>query len=502
MRALVLAGLIGALGWTGCVDEFRGQPVRVTSFQVEIVNPPTRGGIPYGDPDHLLPLPLEPLQLRLRATALCNDGQPCPFSGRARVHVTPGRTIPTLAWIDFPERDDGAPGVAEANVTVLAVHSDTRVWVVDDIPDGSGRNRPARSEPVTHSVGVSPNLYFDHPTLAAANAIPPQGDNTESFYPGDFVSMSRIGDVWDETCKRLPRAPTKRDLIVTAITSNGFFVTDLAEAPASPGNFGHLFVFNFSYPEDLQPGDRISHLQGTLLDFSGNTQLGFPVWKKDLCPPDFETLARLETHAPAIDTAICTKGSSPQISEQSCGYSSSNFAMESLESALVKLPTIALPDLWVRCDFDGNGEASNYMQVGSAFGCGDANDAECACVLACATGTKFPQEGAPYLRSVPEGFSFDATGRSCTERTGYDSFGQYVVRLVENGKLGPRLNLQSRDSVPDFDPTTTPGARLSARGILTHVRAARPRWVVAPRQPSDLCCVDAGTCPEGLSLCN
>lgn len=486
-RRLTLLPL-ALLAAAGCVDEYRETAPALSSFRVEILDPPGSAEHPFGTPQDPIPLPLSPIKVRIHAQALGLDGKPYPFTGTARVSVTPGSTVPSVFPIEFTD------GVAEKQVTVLGVHTDTRVWVIDDAFEGS-----------SHAVGVGENLRFDQPTLAAANAIPPQGDNNESFYPGDFVEMTRVGWPFSRSCERNEEQPTKRDLIVTAITSTGFYVTDLAEPASStlPGNFGNLFVFNFSYPDDLQPGDRISRLQGTLVDFSGNTQLAFPNWSKDSCDPDVETLATVREKAPAITTAVCTGGTGSGVSLDSCGYSASNMHMESLESALVQIPEVQLPEMWVRCDFDGDGNVATFVQSGSAFGCLDPNDAECACNLACATAGVFPAKDSPFEAAYADR-AFDARGRSCTERTSYESFGQYVVRLVENGVPGPRINLQTRDAIPDFDPAAEEslGARVKVHGILGQVRAARPRWVISTHAASDLCCLHAEECPSGLSLCD
>jgi hypothetical protein len=287
-----------------------------------------------------------------------------------------------------------------------------------------------------------------------------------------------------------------------------FYVTDLTEPPNPnyPGNFGSLYVFSYSYPEYLLPGDRLERLAGTLVDFSGHTQISFPTWRT--APDDGRgaaKLALLERTAPVIDPTICGGGSTSAVqSQELCGYSASNLHMESLESSVVVLAEAQVPDLWVRCDFDGNGELATFGQYQAtgdeppgqplpAFGC-FAEDPECACNIACLTSGKF--------ESDVEGRSFDATGKVCAELTNYERYGQYPVRLV-TGTTRPRINIATRDTIPGFDPRdpASAGATIRVRGVLRHVRAARPRWMVMTRDPSDLCCTDSASCPTGLVPC-
>lgn len=515
MKPSNLRALAALVLLAGCVDEYVDVETGLSSFAVELVD--TSAG---GSADEPVPAPREITRVRIRAQAYGTDGQPFAWNGTARVKVTPGITVPSRFPIEFKD------GVGEADVAILAVHSETRLWVIDDTAGAA-----------SHAVGVTPAIQFDEPTLADINSIPPQGDNTTSFYVkggvrGDFVRMERDGFAFadrastDDACTLADPGATKRDLIVTATTATGFYVTDLAEPahPTLPGNFGHIFVFNFNFPEGLEVGDRLHALEGTIQEFSGNTQITFPTYRVSYCPlvegDDFASveqaqrdlelakLAEVEAAAPVIDTRLCTGGSGSGISLQSCGYSSANFHMESLESALVQIPEVKLPEMWVRCDFDGDGQASSFVQSGNVFGCLEANDAECACNVACQTSAQFPSPDSPFEASHADK-AFDARGKLCAELTGYESFGQYIVQIVENGVPGPRINLTSRDAFPEFDPELEEnlGAHVRVRGNLQHVRAARPRWVVQARVPdernaTDVCCLPAGFCPAGLQPCS
>lgn len=512
-------GASAALSLTGCVDEFVDVPNELSSFTVTFDEL-----TPTGSPDAQLPAPRGTLWLGVRANAFGTDGKPLAWNGRARVKVTPGAINAVKDDRDGLSADNAlvfVDGVASGQVEIKSVHSDARIWLVDDLPDSD-----------THAVGVTPIVYFDEPTLADINSIPPGGDNFTSLYVdggtvGDFVRMERDGFVFEgretaeDPCALAEPGATKRDLIVTATTPTGFYVTDLAEPPhpTLPGNFAHAFVYNFGFPEGLEPGKRLYLLAGTIQEFSGNTQITSPTYRVSYCPfvagddtdavraqqrtLELAKLHELEANAPVIGGATCGTG----VSLQSCGYSSSNLAMESLESAVVQIPEAKLPDMWVRCDFDGDGQVSTFAQIGSSFGCADENDAECACNLACQTSAKFPSPDSKFEASHADK-AFDATGKLCAERTGYQGFGQYIVQIIDNGVPGPRINLTSRDAFPEFDPELEEnlGAHVRVRGNLQQVRAARPRWVVQARgaderNDTDVCCLPGEFCPAGLQPC-
>ena len=537
MKSPTLRGLAGlaVLGLVGCVDEYVDTEPKLSAFEVRLTDPAAAGS-----PEEPLPLPLGDHELRLEAVALGTDGRPYPWTGSARIKVTPGRT-PSVRTNCPPERAfDSCPipdavdrvtfvdGVAnDIAVRISGVHSETAVWIVDDQGEG------ARS----HAVGLAPLIHFETPTLAAINAIPPGEDTMTSWFiehgqRGDFVRMSREGFVFadrespEDECALAEPGPTMRDLIVTAVGPQGFYVTDLSEPahPTYPGNFGHAYVFNFNFPEGLQPGDRIHYIEGSIQEFSGHTQLAFPVYRVSYCPfvagdddagreavrqrqreLELEALTALEARAPVIAASVCGTG----IGTVSCGHDSDNRAIESLESAVVRIPEVKTPELWVRCDFDGDGEVANPNQTGAVYGCnfGNEENPECLCTAACLNSGVFPPPDSPLEASHADK-AFDARGKVCTERSSYDGFGQYVVRIVQNGVPGARINISTADAFPDFDPEAEEnlGSHLRVRGNLVHVRAARPRWIVQTRVPDerndfDLCCLPGKDCPAGLQPC-
>src|SRR5262249_9987130 len=65
------------------------------------------------------------------------------------------------------------------------------------------------------------------------------------------------------------------DLIVTRISSDGFYVSDIKDLR---GGFNSLFTFNFSSPPGMRVCDRIKTFAGTAAEFFGFTQASYPTW--------------------------------------------------------------------------------------------------------------------------------------------------------------------------------------------------------------------------------
>ena len=290
MRPLVLLLLL-----LGCVAvDHPGPPPGPLALRVTLTGDP--GGL-----DPLAPLPFSStaLDLPVRVEAIGRDRDLMDWDGRVSLRATSGvlRSAPQM---------DLVGGVAEGSVSVALAFSELRVWVTVE-----GRI----DEPSSYATGVSEPLWIDLPTLRQVQESP-----AESPLLGRFVSIKAAAD---------PDDP--RDLVVTGITNDGFYVADLSE---TAGEFGALFVFSFSRPNGIEVGDRLSHLSGNVDEFLGFTELGFPTWTildRDVPVPPAPVLS------PSIvcDDAI----------------------MEGWESAIVKVENLV-------SDFEGLGDCSDYNTYG------------------------------------------------------------------------------------------------------------------------------------------
>ena len=86
-------------------------------------------------------------------------------------------------------------------------------------------------------------------------------------------------------------------MVVTGLDCCGFFTTDLSACvlpednsdpnatfrvpePSGvyPGRFASLYVYNYSHPDNLEEGDLLWSLSGSVQEFTGTTQVTFASW--------------------------------------------------------------------------------------------------------------------------------------------------------------------------------------------------------------------------------
>jgi hypothetical protein len=215
---------------------------------------------------------------------------------------------------------------------------------------------------------------------------------------------------------------------------------------------------------------------------------------------------------------MCDEGN-PASTRHLCGYSKQAWRLEAVESARVRLTDLKLPDLLVNCDFNANTEiTSSYPSPDLETECRDAclerdgatdivakeiifrpEDLATLAVDPCTDGSQCAsgvcgeegmcREVCPFEEAIANiqpnckriRVSSDFV---CSELSTLRQFGQWTA-ATEFG-AGPLINLLTRDTVPDFDPTELEnlGRRIDSalgeqlQGNLRQVRAARPRWIV------------------------
>lgn len=217
-------------------------------------------------------------------------------------------------------------------------------------------------------------------------------------------------------------------VVVTSVTVDGFYVTDVCNA-AGP-SFAHLYVYNFNTPENLQVGDCLRDLTGTIQEFHGFTELKNPFWQVDCDPLDPGCrLPRCADLVPAPVTLNAT-----MMADQ--------HHMESLEAGIVELLDATLATEFRACDLNGNGTIAGDDEWACARACGDAID----CVVA----------------------------------ENYASYFQWTVH-----KDGREINVLTRGTL-DFDPERHLGEHVTRiTGTLRHLDFGRPPWTIAPRHEGD-----------------
>jgi hypothetical protein len=591
--------------------------------------------------------PTSPVELTLDVTALDKNGQPYgDFNGPVALQVEPG----TLAgdyqyyWMQLDK------GRGTDTVRAQYLYGEVRVWVKDErfepnYVDGNivyytdaGSADPAQfpREPDagrTYAAGASGPVFFAEPSLASIQR-PQVADNRSSPFVGQFVTIGRApeaGPALFQNCPDIdvdgdgkvdPQEPKPMMLLVTGTDPSGFYVTDITacripdptEPPKPgekigylPGTFGSMYIYNYSFPEGLDPGDLLWTLAGSLQEFTSTTQLTFPSWTvrehvRELPPAQWNKYLNLN---PPVELNLRHCGApntlSPGPVDKLCAFYTDNMKLESLESALVKVHHVRFPEVFTGCDKDGNGEVTMFCSRSRQWTYCSTSEPpktemdEVTCNIACTTGTGAFQN------------------KVCSERTSYNGFGQFVIELpgpgprafgldeslserlelaqelnltdtasrivgqegtamsiwcdvatdvrfgataadtakaaytplpartrkygegyvdfkaqqtpssaakcvVARNNTGTRMLLTTRDAVPelrvdcdenDSDADRAQQCRLMRQatydvvGHLKQIQAARPRWLINPRDVDDLCCHPgpAGQCPRPIKPC-
>jgi hypothetical protein len=183
--------------------------------------------------------------VQLDIAAIGTDGQPLAWTGDVHLDVHPvGRWVAgSPRWITIV--DGRVEGV---EIALELLHGKVHLWAEDIGAD---------QEIGSYATGLSPTVFVANPTI---RNLQETDNHRTNPLEGDFVQLDLEG----------------RDVIVTAVTNDGFYVTDKTDIA-----WGSVFVFTHSRPGNLRPHDRIVQLAGTSEEFFGFTELAFPSWKVD-----------------------------------------------------------------------------------------------------------------------------------------------------------------------------------------------------------------------------
>lgn len=444
-----------------------------------------------GTPDCRYAIPRGEVQLDVTARALDSSGQPAAgFARPVAFRVLPGDL--TGGYDSRQAPSDG--GVATVTLRATHLYSEVRVWAEDAPPqalyaDGGTLPPPldAGDGTVTYAAGTSPILYFEEPGLAVVQ-YPDGYDNRSSPFVGEFLTIGRLpesGELLLESCADDPSHDGQPAMmVVTGVDNSGFFVTDLnacrmREDTSSaagvrvpepdgfyPGTFASMYVYNYSYPEGLYPGDLLWTLAGSVQEFTSTTQFTFPSWSVResvrLLPGDQWDKYLRQVPIPDLSVRLCGLDQAPFVTDTLCGHNRRVLKMESLESALVRLRNVKLPDVFTNCDLNADNEVPFFCEgkpdgVNWGWGiCGppvedDPELAERTCNINCTTA-----QG-------------EFAGHVCSERSTYENFGQFVVEMAGPGPaaagLDPSLSGRLRQVV-----SGSTSVRTSALTALAEVR--------------------------------
>lgn len=354
---------------------------------------------------------------------------------------------PTRVWAE----DVGfEPRTVVGSVAMCADGKDNDGDGFHDYPDDPGCLSATDNSETAGSgaAGVSWEIKFDTPTIAELQGFfdgHTDGFRGSSPYGGEEVVVD------------------KGRLVVTRVTTDGMYVTDVADA--SGKGYNHLFVFTYNSPTTvpvceadeydnlncvgdrrpipLRVCDTLSFVGGSVSEFYGFTEASFPVWDTVLWNPDDGPCPMPE---PYELTAADFRGNS-------------GVQMEAHEAGLVRIRDVRLgsADNIVDCDFNKDGVVD--------FRDYDTNECsdECACREAC------------------------DDDLLCVEYNQYIEFGQWPARL--GGTSGVKVWVNSRESVPEFDPWAEdiPRDIVAITGTLRNLSFLDPyAWIVEPRCQDDI----------------
>ena len=280
-----------------CTASSTTDRIEPTSIRVEVDGE-------LGSPADPLPFSGESMSRTIRVETLDKDGEPWPLEGDLSLRIRTGK-LDQAQWITVSE------GRFEGPVAFHAAFGPSRIWVSDEGDKDSESGRTP-----SFATGVTDAMHFAFPTIAEMNEI---DDHETNQLAGEFSEL-RIDD---------------RQVVVTEIGTNGFWVTDLADGPAA---YNSLYVYSFSKPTGIWTGARLTTLTGNNQEYLATTQLSFPVY--------------LAEEGSLLDL--------PDAIEISAEASCDNDLMEAMESSLVKVSGASIPADFV----PGGVDYEDYIEFG------------------------------------------------------------------------------------------------------------------------------------------
>ncbi len=189
---------------------------------------------------------------------VCTTAAACP------ARCTVGKPCPPACANGIDDNDNGLidgadPGCYLAN---------------DDTEDGG-----------TYSAGVSQPLYYYVPRVADVRGGPEGGTGTP--FPSQAVDI----DTGYRGANQYAFS-----VVVTRVSSGGFYVTDLNEDGPGGGGFGSVYAYNFDAPPNMRQCDRLRSFGGTISDFYGFTEVNYPTWELEEWDPTMRPCLVPEPH--------------------------------------------------------------------------------------------------------------------------------------------------------------------------------------------------------------
>jgi len=442
------------------------------------------------------------IQLQITATALDQKGNVATtFDGPVSFRVVPGDLTGDYAFRWAPADGGVARGTVKTNhqygaVRAWAEHAPPKLMFADGGYGGTVEQLPPDQE-WTYATGLSQVVYFEEPTISKIQ-VPDMVDNRSSPLVGEFLTIGRQPESGSKLLQSCAFDPDRNGqvvkMVVTGTDPSGFFVTDVtacrlpedgAVRPAEPnepctngvceiskrtcttsaqclrygaGTYGHMFIYNYSFPDGLDTGDLLWTLSGSVQEFTSTTQLTFPSWtiaeRVHQLPQD--QWNKYLDQVPIVDVTQRLCGSDdtlePFLTDALCGHNRRNLKMEANESGLVRMRNVRFPTTFKNCDQNSDQSVPFFCEQTDMTG---------AWVWgSCAFGeVEPPQEQVERVcnHDCVVGMGAHAN-QICTEESTFIGFGQFVVELTPPGLPGTRADssLKSRyQEIPVATVTTS-----------------------------------------------
>ena len=336
---------------------------------------------------------------------------------------------------------------------------------------GCARPNDDTEEGGTGAAGVSDPIYYRCPTMADVQT-PVLGESGDgSPLEGCRVTVDRG---W---------------LLVTRLGVDGLYVTDFEGVKWDPAqqnwsfapeelSYDSMFVYNYSTPLNLQEGDCLTQLDGTVEEFYGFTEMSKPVWKKgdfafcaakaraaglEDCPSRQEdrdtpkgALCRQRVEQLANSPVDVTKLliADAQGTKTSVWGDPSELLAERFESGLVKLSDVKMFTEAKSCDKDADGviDFSLDEERNCSNNCGD--------------------------------------GKQCIVKETYSRYNQWSVHFTDGAGAEREVSVVTAGAIPRFNPLAAADPAQARPlgafvGTLRHLFFGRPPWIIEARRPSD-----------------
>lgn len=397
----------------------------------------------------------------------------------------------------------------------------------------------------TYAEGASPPIFFVLPRVSDTRGLAcPDRTNPNACTGGGATPYGKQAINLDTGYHEFLAEDDSRafkfdfSLVVTRLSSSGFYVSDLREDTPTflPKGYNNLYIFNFSTPPEMKVCDRLKTFAGTPSEFYGFTQLSFPTWtiepwdpsqRRCLVPepspltnediaggantlqPLTGGLVRLETllntDGKPVRSAMVTpkfgRGEVPCVDENGDVTPIAELA-NGVKGCAVKTNTdgtrslqfVPGPDA-TNCDFDKNGSIT--FRDRSCVPC----DAEGADPATCdGGGCVFPEDDCSQTCSG------DA---ECTEYSNFASRSTFRITVADINGL--KSAIQANGTAAGFDPLANKGQLLrSFTGALTFFSGGAQYTIEARCDDdvvmdpagapvaSDVVCANSSECPSGF----